>query len=331
MLEKIAIIGGGAWGSAIATMVAATHPERPVSLWMRDEQLVEHINSTHYNTPYLGEIALAKNLIATYQADQLADADLIFVIVPVQHIKAVMAQFAPILRPDVTLICGSKGIMRDSLDLPHQILHKLMPNAQIFTLSGPSFAKEVASGLPTALVLAGNEQQRTHRQQLIKHLASDRLRLYESDDLYGVELCAALKNVYAIAAGLCIGAGFGENARAALLARCLHEQAQLVKKCGGLAETIYGLAGLGDLMLTANSLTSRNTRYGYELAQSQHKPKGEQPLQEGRWTAAVAAKLARKHGVDTPIVDAVTQIIEEGADLKTIAKALMTRPLKSDL
>ncbi|MFK7867441.1 MAG: NAD(P)H-dependent glycerol-3-phosphate dehydrogenase [Alphaproteobacteria bacterium] len=327
-IHNICVLGGGSWGCALASALAYNAPDHPVKLWLRDQKMMLSINQEHQNPNYLPDIALAPNLIAfNHAADALDRASLVIVLLPLQSIRSILPDIAPFIPQDAVIIMGSKGIEQHRHLLAHQIIKEILPDHQVMALSGPSFAREVALKLPTALVLASQTPDYENCKTLAQALSSERLRLYASNDLLGVELSAALKNVYAIAAGLCIGAGFGENARASILCRALVELERMIVAAGGKQETLYGLAGLGDLLLTATSLTSRNTKFGYELGRGAQIPakNSNKALVEGKYTASEAKLFAKRLGVDTPILDAIAAILAGDISIAQAANILMIR------
>ena len=318
-----AIIGGGAWGTALANRIAGRFPEKRIRLWLRDKEMERAINQRHQNPNYLGDIALHKNVLAYCDGKEgLQQSRYIFIIVPFQSLREIMQSLKGFIATDATLIIGSKGIERDTLLLGHDILHRLFPANPLMAISGPSFAKEVAIGLPTALTLASDAHHTDNRDALVKQLSGSNLRLYASDDVAGVELLGALKNVYCIAAGMTQGARLGENARASLLCRALVEMERMLDKIGDKA-SLMTPAGIGDFMLSALSPTSRNTQYGMMLAKEHTCQAGQ--LYEGHFTTKAAHDLARKLAVDTPILDAVLDIIEGRLSVEQAATRLMER------
>jgi len=320
---EIAIVGSGAWGCALACAVArAGHV--PL-LWGRDPALLRTIAERRENPRQLPGVPLAREIRIAPQAEALAAAPVWLLAVPAQALREVLAALPG--TEAVQVICA-KGIERRTGLLLSQVVAELRPGAPVAVLSGPSFAAEVARGLPTALTLAAPRLEEASR--LAGTLASPAFRLYASDDLVGVELAGALKNVVAIAAGVVMGMGLGENARAALITRGLAEMARLVEAEGGRRETLMGLAGLGDLMLTATSLTSRNTRLGHELGRGAQ-PGGllapSRPLAEGAWTARAAVERAARYGIELPLTAAVADVVEGRIDVVEAVRRLLSRPL----
>ncbi len=320
---EIAVVGSGAWGCALACAVArAGHA--PL-LWGRDPGLLRTIARTRQNPRQLPGIPLAREIRVVPRAEALAAAPVWLLAVPAQALREVLAALP---RTEAVQVVCAKGIERRTGLLLSQVVAALRPGAPLAVLSGPSFAAEVARGLPTALTLAAPRLEEARR--LAGTLASPAFRLYASDDLVGVELAGALKNVVAIAAGAVAGMGLGENARAALITRGLAETARLVEAEGGRRETLMGLAGLGDLLLTATSLTSRNTRFGWELgrgARPRELLAPGRPLVEGAWTARAAAERAARHGIELPVTAAVADVVEGRIDVREAVRRLLARPL----
>lgn len=320
---EIGIVGSGAWGCALACAVArAGHV--PL-LWGRDPGLLRTIAERRENPRQLPGVPLAPQIRVVPDALELAAASVWLLAVPAQALRAVLRVLPPARA--VCVICA-KGIERGSGLLLSQVVEEVRPGTPLAVLSGPSFAAEVARGLPTALTLAAPRIE--DARGLAGRLASPAFRLYASDDVVGVELVGALKNVVAIAAGAVMGMGLGENARAALITRGLAETARLVAAEGGRRETLMGLAGLGDLLLTATSLTSRNTRFGYELGRGA-RPRDllapDRPLAEGAWTARAAVERAARHGIELPITAAVADVVEGVVDVREAVRRLLSRPL----
>jgi len=323
---SIGILGAGAWGTALAQ--AAARAGNRVLLWDRDPEIVRAINEDRRSPRVFPELALEAAIFAEAEIDRVLGQSLVLVVVPAQALRDVCRRCTAPAK-SVVVICA-KGIERDSDMLLSSVVEEEWPGTQIASLSGPSFAGEVARGLPTALTL-GVENADLGRK-LAERLSSATLRVYWTDDRNGVEIGGAVKNVLAIAAGVVIGRGFGENARAALLTRGLAELAGLGQAMGARTETLMGLSGLGDLMLTALSPTSRNTRFGMALGKGRPVDDALEELGvvEGYWTAPVVDRLARRHGVSTPVVHAVTAILERKLTVEEAFANLMQRPLKAE-
>jgi glycerol-3-phosphate dehydrogenase (NAD(P)+) len=317
MLEHVAVIGAGAWGTALAQ--AAAMAGRRVTLIGRDRAAIDEISARHSNSAHLPGQALLETIRA---ADRHDGADLTILAVPAQASRAALAAYQP--RGPVVLT--AKGLEHGTLKRQSEVLAEAAPGAVPYVLSGPSFAADVAAGRPTAVTLAGDDADAT--DAIAAALAGPSFRPYAADDRIGVELAGALKNVYALAAGAVEGAGLGASARSSLIARAFAEMSRIVAAMGGQAATLTGLAGLGDLTLSCTSQQSRNYRAGIALG------KGMRPdaalLAEGVFTAPVAQSLARQAGIDAPLVDAVNLLLGGNAGIETIVAGLMSRPLKRE-
>lgn len=325
-LESVCVIGGGAWGTALAQ--AAAMAGRQVRLVLRDTAQADEINSRRTNSAYLGDQLLHPGIIA---ATEPAPADFFILAVPAQASRSVLAGLDPQLLAGRPVVLSAKGLETGSLQRQSEILADMAPEALGFVLSGPSFAGDVAAGRPTAVTLAGDDASLTSK--LAAALAGPSFRPYAADDRIGVEIAGALKNVYALACGAIEGAGLGASARSALIARGYAEMARLVAAMGGSATTLTGLAGLGDLTLTCTSLQSRNYRFGMALGQGESVAAilaGGAPLAEGVATTPVAAALARSLGVELPLVDAIEAVLSGQADIAKVVAGLMSRPLKRE-
>jgi glycerol-3-phosphate dehydrogenase (NAD(P)+) len=321
---RIAVLGSGAWGTALAISFAARHE---VSLWARDEVQAIAMRDTHRNQRYLPDTQLPNDLAVTSDlAQALHDAELIIAAVPVSGLRPVIQQIASLSKP-VGVIWLCKGIETITSLLPHQIVNETLPAAfPRGALTGPSFAQEVARGLPTALTLASNDGE--FAQRTAKALHHSRLRIYSSTDVVGVEIGGAIKNVLAIAAGICDGMQMGLNARAALLTRGLAEMTRLGLQMGGRAETLGGLSGVGDLILTCTGDLSRNRQVGMLLAQrhSLSTILGELGhVAEGVYTAREVQRIAQQQGVEMPICQAVYRVLYENLAADKAVEALLSR------
>ena len=323
--SRVAVLGGGAWGTALAvTMVRAGHA---TSLWARDAESVAAINEQHENPRYLPGIPLEAGLRATSELRQaVSGADCVLAVVPAQAMRGLLVELGGLLAPGIPLVLCAKGIERTTGKLLSQIAADLLPDNPVAALSGPSFATDVARGLPTAVtVAAGNESLAA---DLAAWFSSPAFRCYSSTDLVGVEVGGALKNVLAIAAGAVAGAGLGASAQAAMVTRGFVELRRVAAAFGAEPETLMGLSGLGDLVLTCGSAQSRNFSYGQALGRGDNLEG--LPLAEGAATASIAAKLARENGIEAPIIDAVHRILAGEMSVRAAVAELMTRPLKSE-
>ena len=318
-VETVAVIGAGAWGTALAQ--AAASAGRTVTLVGRDPAVIEDVTQRHRNSKHLGELPLSERITASAA---LPDADLVILAVPAQQSRAALTLVAERLAGK-PVILSAKGLEAGTLKRQSEILAEIVPGAVPYILSGPSFAADVAAGRPTAVTLAGEAPEAT--DAVAAAIAGPTFRPYAAGDILGVEIAGALKNVYALACGAVEGAGLGASARAALIARAFAELSRYVVALGGSASTLNGLAGLGDLTLSCTSQESRNYRYGMALGAGT--PPGA-ALAEGVTTTPVARALARKLGIDAPLVDAVDLLLAGNYSISKIVAGLMSRPLKRE-
>jgi glycerol-3-phosphate dehydrogenase (NAD(P)+) len=321
---NIAVLGAGAWGTALAISLSARHR---VTLWARDEAQVAEMSATRRNQRYLPEIILPAELQLTHDPDAaLASAELVLLTVPVSALRATLQKIAQLPRM-VPVVWACKGFEAETAQLPHQVVAATLPqNYQYGVLSGPSFALEVARGLPTALTLASNDGE--FAQRIAQALHHARLRIYSSTDVIGVEVGGAVKNVLAIAAGIADGMGFGHNARAALITRGIAEMTRLGTRLGGRAETLGGLSGAGDLILTCTGDLSRNRQVGMLLAQQRELPDILRQLghvAEGVYTVREIHRLAQQLEVDMPICEAVYRVLYEHLPAASAVETLLNR------
>ena len=328
MKPTVGVIGAGAWGTALAQMLASDGT--PVRLWAREAAQVEEINTARTNSTYLPGVPLGEGIAATTRLEDLAGLGTILVVCPAQFVGAVLGGLADAPRD---LVLCAKGIEAGTGRLMAQVTLAAQPSARIAVLSGPTFAREVALGMPTAITLAcagGQEQW----QRLSPVIARPAFRPYYSDDVIGAEIGGAVKNVLAIACGVVEGLGLGENARAALIARGYAEMLRFGVALGARGETLSGLCGLGDLVLTCASTASRNYSLGKALGMGQSAAEalaGKASVAEGASTAPVLADLAHKGGIAMPIVDAVCRLLSGEAPARAVVSDLLARPLKAEL
>lgn len=320
------MIGAGAWGTALAQVAAANGG--PVLLWAFEEEVVQAINGTHCNFTYLPGIALDPAIEATGDLRQLASCDALLVVTPAQHLGAILNKL-PV--KDIPLVLCSKGIEAGTQRLMSEVAAAVHPDAPIAVLSGPTFAHEVAKGLPTAVTLACADQ--ALGEALSVRLARPQFRPYLSEDVTGAEIGGAVKNVLAIGCGVVEGAGLGQNARAALISRGFAEMTRFGLARGARAETLAGLSGLGDLVLTCSSTSSRNFSLGKGLGEG--KPAVElladrRTVAEGAFTAPVLRAAAKAAGVDMPITDAVCSLLSDELSVAKVIDALLARPLRQE-
>jgi glycerol-3-phosphate dehydrogenase (NAD(P)+) len=322
---RVGVIGGGAWGTALA-QVAAQGGE--TLLWSREPEVAANIATAHENTLFLPGVPLSKAIRPTTELADLSRCDVWLVVTPAQHMRQVL-EAAPGC-PGALLLC-SKGIEEASGQLLHQVAREACPGASVMVLSGPTFAHEVAAGLPTALTMAA--QIEAEAEAVRARLARPAFRIYLSDDLAGAEVGGAVKNVLAIACGVVEGRGLGQNARAALIARGFAEMTRFGLARGARAETLAGLSGLGDLVLTCSSTSSRNFSLGKGLGQGRQAAElmaDRRTIAEGAFTAPVLRRLAEAEGVEMPIVAAVDDLLAGRADVDAVLGRLLSRPLKPE-
>lgn len=324
MIDSVGIVGAGAWGTALA--LVAHRAGRSVTLWARDPETVDAINRRR-EAPRLPGVPVDTGLAATGNVADALAADAVILAVPAQSLRATVAAIGGGIRSGTPLVIAAKGLERGTALRPSELAVELAPQAIPAVLSGPSFATDVARGLPTAVTIAAADLGVA--DDLCRALAQPAFRPYAETDLIGVEIGGAVKNVLAIAAGIVAGRRLGASASAALIARSFAELRRLGDALGARPETLMGLSGLGDLVLTCSSPQSRNFAYGIALAEGATLTAAH-PLVEGIETAAVARDLARAQGVEMPIVEAVAAILAGALSIDRAIEALMTRPLKRE-
>ncbi len=330
---KISVIGAGSWGTTLANLLA--EKGFSVSLWVFEADLAERMQQTRVNDIYLPGFKLSENLSTTTDLQQaVSGQQLLLFVTPSQVTRLVLQQAVPHIDSKALIVSASKGIENDSLMLLSQVFEELLPqnmHQQIGFLSGPSFAKEVAGGMPTAVVAAAGDLQVA--EQIQEVFSTERFRVYTHNDIIGVELGGAMKNVIALAAGIADGLGFGYNTRAALITRGLSEMMRLGLKLGGSAETFAGLTGMGDLVLTCTGDLSRNRTVGIELGKGRKLNEilsNMQMVAEGVKTTLSAYQLAQKLNVEVPIIDQMYQILYQEKDPRQAVSDLMLRNLKAE-
>ncbi len=323
---RIGVIGGGAWGTALAQVAAAGG--EPVLLWALEPDVVEAVNATRENPVYLAGVPLSPAIRATGRLADLEGCDALLVVTPAQHVRGILSG---IDASGIPLVLCSKGIEAGSRKLVSEVAEEIQPNAAIAVISGPTFAHEVAKGLPTAVTLACADA--AIGATLAERLARPNFRPYASTDVIGSEIGGAVKNVLAIACGVVDGRGLGLNARSALIARGFAEMTRFGLAKGARVETLSGLSGLGDLVLTCSSTQSRNFSLGKGLGEGRGAAElmaDRRTIAEGAFTAPVLQEAARAIGVDMPVVDAVCALLDGSASADTIVSALLARPLRSE-
>lgn len=322
---RVGVLGSGAWGTALACVSARNGYH--TKLWGRNANTLDEINIEHTNSKYLPGINLPKEIIASANLEEtLSDIDILLMVTPAQTVQSVSETICKIINPKVPIVVCAKGIDRQSGLLPAETLAKHLKGNPIAALSGPSFANDVANNLPTAVTLACNNKNIA--MILAVQLSGPAFRVYASDDLKGVELGGALKNVIALAIGVCRGLNLGASAEAALIARGFAELNRLAIALGAKPETLMGLSGLGDLVLTCSSPQSRNFAYGIALGRGDDTSNS--PLAEGALTASIALALAQKHNIDCPIIKTVVTLLEGTITAGEAVTALLSRPLKTE-
>jgi glycerol-3-phosphate dehydrogenase (NAD(P)+) len=333
-MSRIAIIGAGAWGTALS-IVAGRKGNHDVTLWAYEQEVRDAIANTRVNSVFLPDYRIPEGVrVSGDFAEALANAALVVNAVPSQHCRSVVQQMAPHMKPEMMVISATKGLEQKTLLRMTEVISNITNNrCPVGALSGPTFAAEVARGDPTAITVASEHELLTAAVQ--RDFSDIALRVYSNDDVIGVELGGALKNVIAIAAGVCDGLGLGHNSIAGLITRGLAEMTRLVVACGGRAETMTGLAGLGDLVLTCTGGLSRNRSVGSELGRGRQLNDIVEGMHgmvaEGVFTTDAALQLARSHGVEMPITGQMHAILNQGKSPRDAIHELMTRSSKSEI
>ncbi len=328
-IDSVGVIGGGAWGTALAQTLRLAG--RRVVLWAREPETVEDINVRHVNRTFLPGVPLDPALSATADLGEIAATDAVLMVSPAQHVRAIASRLRPLMKPGQPVVLCAKGIEQASGRMLGDVLADVMPDQTLAVLSGPSFAADVARGLPAALTIAC--QREAVGRELAERLGYRQFRLYWSSDTVGVEIGGALKNVLAIAAGIVDAKGLGASAHAGLVTRGFAEMRRLGEALGARPETLMGLSGLGDLILTCGSPQSRNMSLGRALGQGRSLAEvlgSRVAVTEGVHTAAAAVRLAAEKGVEMPITAAVHAIIEGRTTVDDAIAGLMQRPFKAE-
>ena len=321
--NSVAVIGAGAYGTALAC--AAVRAGREVTLYARSAESAAQMKATRKN-PRLPGVSIDKSVGITADMAAAARADIVLLATPAQHLREAATTLAPFLRPAAPVVACAKGIERGTHQFMTEVITETIPDARPAILSGPNFADDVARGLPTAVTLAARDERLA--SDLVQALGSSTFRPYHTTDVRGVEIGGAAKNVLAIAAGIVVGRQLGASALAALTTRGFSELARLGRACGARSETLSGLSGLGDLILSCASPQSRNFAFGIALG------RGEQPnrdkLAEGEFTAPVLIELAASQDVDMPVSNAVAAILSGRVTIDAAIEGLLTRPFKAE-
>jgi glycerol-3-phosphate dehydrogenase (NAD(P)+) len=328
-ISNIGIIGAGAWGTALAQVVRAAGCDAVI--WAHEPEVADAINQTHENRLYLPGVTLNKGVRATTILEDAAAADAIMLVTPAQFLRGVAEKLAPALARNIPVVICAKGIEIDSGALMSEIVAETLPGHIIAVLSGPTFAAEVATGLPTAVTLATREAD--VGEALVAAIGTQHFRPYLSDDVIGAEIGGAVKNVLAIACGITEGKQLGSNGRAALITRGLAEMTRLCTAKGGRAETMMGLSGLGDLTLTCTSTQSRNYSLGKALGRGETLESvlaSRVSVAEGVTSSTAIARLARRVGIEMPITNGVAAVIAGKVGVDEAIEALLTRPFRTE-
>jgi glycerol-3-phosphate dehydrogenase (NAD(P)+) len=321
--RSVSVIGAGAWGTALAGVAARAL--RDVTLYARSPESAAKIGATRAN-PKLSGVRLEASIRVTGDIALAAAADIILIATPAQNLREAATALAPHLVKATPVIACAKGIERGTHEFMTEVIAEAAPDARPAILSGPSFADDVARGLPTAVTLAAKDEQLA--SALAQALGSSTFRPYHTSDVRGVEIGGAAKNVLAIAAGIVVGRKFGASAQAALTTRGFSELVRLGRACGARSETMSGLSGLGDLILTCSSLQSRNFALGIALGRGEQRPRDK--LAEGEFTAPVLIELAASQNVDMPVSKAVAAILSGATTIDEAIESLLTRPFKAE-
>lgn len=327
--DRVSVLGAGAWGTALAQVAAAAG--REVSIWAFEADVVEAINTAHENVVFLPGIGLHPAIRATAALAEAVQADLILAATPAQHMRAVLRAARPHLGARPAIALCAKGVERGTLALMTEVLAEELPGVTPAVLSGPGFAKDVARGLPTATTIASPDAELA--QRIVATIGLPTFRPYIADDLIGAEIGGAVKNVIAIGCGIAEGRKLGDGARAALITRGFAELVRLGLAMGAKAETLNGLCGLGDLVLTCASLSSRNTSLGAALGEGRSLAEvlGERrSVAEGVESAPAVVALAKRHNVEMPICAAVDDVLAGRTNIDDAIKALLSRPFKAE-
>lgn len=326
---KIGIIGAGAWGTALAQSLA--NSGRDVMIWARETEVIDSINHHHENTLFLKGVRLNEMIKATHNMHDMEDRDVFLISTPAQHVRNTITEMQTLLAGKPFIICA-KGIEIESGEMLTDIAKQIIPNAKVGVLSGPTFASEVARGLPCAVTVAIENKE--VGKQVVEALGSRTLRTYLTDDLAGAQIGGAVKNVIAIASGVIQGRGMGESARCALVTRGLAEMARLAKASGAQRATLMGMCGVGDLFLTCSSMQSRNFSLGFALGEGKTLEEilgDRMAVTEGVHTAKALRLMAKNNAVDMPISRAVYEFLHEGVAIDEIIEKVLDRPLRPEI
>jgi glycerol-3-phosphate dehydrogenase (NAD(P)+) len=327
---RVAVVGAGSWGTTVASLACVN---TPTVLWARRQALAEQITSDHCNGDYLPTFSLPEELTATHSmADAVSGADVVVMGVPSHGFRSVLEEAAPFVRPWVPVVSLSKGLERGTLLRMSEVVGQVLPGHPVAVLTGPNLAREIMDGQPAASVVATTDE--VIGRELQRIFTSDHLRVYTNHDLIGCEIAGVVKNVLAIASGMADGMGFGDNTRATLVTRGLHELARLGQALGGEALTFAGLAGMGDLIATCSSTQSRNHMVGVQLGKG--RPINDilsemNMVAEGVKSSPSVLELAKRHGVDMPLSEAVVAVCHRGRPAREVVRRLMEREAGAEM
>jgi len=326
-MQTVGIIGAGAWGTALAQVIRAAG--RDVTLWAREAELVSHMQKNHENNQFLPGIKIDNAIKVSDSISEVTNSDILLIVVPAQHLRATLQSMKSSLRKDQPVLICSKGIEMESGLLMSQVAEQEIPSSPIGVLTGPTFAVEIAKGLPSAMTLAYKNAEQG--KEIIDALSSRNLRLYLTKDIIGAQLGGAIKNVVAIACGAVHGLGLGENARAALMTRGIAEIARLASAMGAKKETLMGMCGFGDLVLTCSSMQSRNFSLGSHLGSGRSLEdimSERNAVTEGVHTSKALMVMAKNHAIEMPIAEAVYECLNHGAPIRDVVNKMLERPLR---
>ena len=326
---NISIIGAGAWGTALAEVISRQGNQ--VNLWAREDDVVKSINTLNENTLYLPNVKLSELIVAQNNLDNVINCDLLLMVTPSQFMRSVLEDIKDNLNDSIPVVLCSKGIETKTLSLMNEITESIIPKNPLAILSGPSFAIDVVNNKPTAVTLACKDL--SIGKNIADSISLPTFRPYLSEDIVGAQIGGATKNVIAIAAGVVEGQNLGDSARAATIARGFSEINRLAVALGGQEETLSGLSGMGDLLLTCNSITSRNFSLGIKLGKglsAEEATDGLSSIAEGMYSAKAIDKLSKKLGVEMPITNAVNDLIEKKRSLDEIIDDLLSRPIRRE-
>ena len=329
-MSKIGVIGAGAWGTALA-QILANDEEKDVTLWARTPEIVATVEAMQENDKYLPGIRLNDSLKVTESLTKAAGSDILLLVTPAQHVRKTLEALKGEVSNGKPVVICAKGIELESGLLMSQVAKSVIPNGQFAIMTGPTFAMEVAKGNPSAVTLAMEDKEAG--QAVCEKLSVRQLRSYYSDDVLGAQIGGAVKNVIAIACGAVMGRGLGESSRAALVTRGLAEMSRLANAMGAKKETLMGMCGVGDMILTCSSMQSRNYSFGMEIGKGndpQDILKSRHAVTEGFYTSKALMVLAKKNAVDMPICEAVYQCLNEGLGFRDAIEKMLDRPVRKE-